>query len=61
MFKKETFIFDLKHFSLSLLTTVVPHVKKFIYCATVSTRCLTQHLPGLKNNDERAVGIASKK
>uniref|UniRef100_A0A2S2QQE7 Alpha-tocopherol transfer protein-like n=1 Tax=Sipha flava TaxID=143950 RepID=A0A2S2QQE7_9HEMI len=36
MFKKETFIFDLKHFSLSLLTTVVPHVKKFIYCATTA-------------------------
>lgn len=40
MFKKEIFIFDLSKFTLSHLTTVLPQLKKFIYCATVSARTL---------------------
>lgn len=35
-FKKEIFIFDLNKFTMSHLTAVLPQLKKFIYCATVS-------------------------
>lgn len=37
MFKKEIFIFDLNRFTMNHLTKILPHMKKFVYCATVST------------------------
>lgn len=36
MFKKEIFIFDLDKFTMNHLTTILPQLKKFVYCATVS-------------------------
>ncbi|KAL4141451.1 hypothetical protein QTP88_004089 [Uroleucon formosanum] len=36
MFKKEIFIFDLKDITMSLLTSMLPHMKKFVYCATTA-------------------------
>lgn len=36
MYKKEIFIFDLDKFSMGHLTTILPQLKKFIYCGTVS-------------------------
>jgi len=36
MFKKEIFVFDLKDINMFLLTAMLPHMKKFVYCATVS-------------------------
>lgn len=36
MFKKEIFIFDLKDITMAHLTSMLPHMKKFVYCATVS-------------------------
>lgn len=36
MYKKEIFIFDLAKFTMSHLTVILPQVKKFVYCATVS-------------------------
>lgn len=36
MYKKEVFIFDLNKFTMSHLTTILPQIKKFIYCATTA-------------------------
>lgn len=36
LFKKEIFVFDLDKFTMSHLTTILPQMKKFIYCAIVS-------------------------
>jgi hypothetical protein len=36
MYKKEIFIFDLNKFSMSHLTTILPQIKKFIYCGTTA-------------------------
>lgn len=44
MFKKEIFVFDLKDITMTLLTSMLPHMKKFVYCATVSILLLFMKL-----------------
>jgi len=36
MYIKEIFIFDLNKFTLGHLTNILPHMKKFVYCATTA-------------------------
>lgn len=44
MYKKEIFVFDLKDITMAHLTTMLPHMKKFVYCATVSILVLFMKL-----------------
>lgn len=44
MFKKEIFVFDLKDINMALLTAMLPSMKKFVYCATVSILFLLMKL-----------------